>query len=51
MRITKPRVSGPVWAAIFLGLIGGFVIAYLTYHLHVNTPDKTLDVMHLDGMH
>lgn len=45
MNVTKPRVSGSVLAAILLALIGGLVVAYLAYYLHVATPDSPLDAV------
>ncbi|HUJ71953.1 MAG TPA: hypothetical protein VLZ30_06895 [Verrucomicrobiae bacterium] len=43
MRISKQRVNRSVLAAILLGLTGGLVVAYLTYHLHIVPPDISLD--------
>lgn len=45
MNLSKPRVSGSVFAAILLAFIGGLAIAYVAYHLHIITPDSPVDAM------
>jgi hypothetical protein len=35
MRISKPKANRSIWVAILLGLTGGLVVAWLTYHLHI----------------
>jgi hypothetical protein len=46
MNINKPRVNISVMAAIVLALVGGLLVAYLTYHLHVTPSSNPVDEMH-----
>ena len=43
MRVGKPKANRSIWVAIILGLTGGLVVAWLTYHIHAITPGSPLD--------
>ena len=44
-KISISRISLSVWVAILLALIGGLVIAYIAYHVHVAPTETPFDGM------